>query len=77
MKKIVLFLLLNSMVSVSLLGCQKQADEDIKAKIKFVPQEEYKGDPHPVVKEEMKLTEEEKAEFKEIQQEILSKKEGE
>lgn len=77
MKKLILVLLLNFMAVGSLLGCRQQADENIKDKIKFVPNEEYIGDAHPAVKEEMKLSEDEKAEFKKIKQEILSNKEGE
>ncbi|WHY88886.1 hypothetical protein QNH39_14055 [Neobacillus novalis] len=68
---------MNSIVAALLLGCQQQADDNIKAKINFVPNEDYVGDPHPVVKEEMKLTNEEKLEFEKVKQEVSSNKEGE
>ncbi|MCH6267646.1 MULTISPECIES: hypothetical protein [Neobacillus] len=77
MMKKFLFLLLTVMIASSLTGCGEQANEDLKAKIQSSPNENYKGNPHPVVKEEMKLTEEEKAEFNKLKQEIMSTKEGE
>ena len=76
MMKNILFLLMNLMIVVSLLGCQQQAEESIKEKIEFVPNEEYVGDPNPIVKEEMKLTDEEKEEFEKLQKEIQSEKRG-
>lgn len=77
MMKKFLFLLVTIVFAASLTGCNEQANEDVKAKIQSFPNENYTGDPNPVVKEEMKLTEEEKAEFQKLQQEILSEKEGE
>ncbi|HEY2420918.1 MAG TPA: hypothetical protein VGI04_05870 [Neobacillus sp.] len=71
-----LILLMGLTVAGSLLGCQQQADQDIKDKIQFVPEKNYVGDPHPVVKEKMKLTDEEKQDFDKLQQEISSQKEG-
>jgi hypothetical protein len=75
MKKF-LILLMGLTVIGSMLGCQQQADQDIKDKIKFVPNKDYVGDPHPVVHEKMKLTDVEKQEFDKLQQEVLSQKEG-
>ncbi|WP_316571480.1 hypothetical protein [Neobacillus sp. YIM B06451] len=72
--KYVLFLIV---LSVSLLGCEQQADKSMKEKINFVPNEEYVGDPSPEVNEEMKLTGEEKADFKKLQKEIQKEKEAE
>ncbi|WP_428908031.1 hypothetical protein [Niallia sp. Krafla_26] len=68
-----LFLLMNVLLIVSLLGCGQQAEENIKDKIDFVPNEEYVGDPHPTVKKEMKLTDEEKEEFEVLQKKIQSR----
>lgn len=74
MKKTILFLLL--MVSL-LVGCQQQAEVDIKEQINFEPNEDYVGNPHPVVEKNMKLTEEEQLEFEQIQKDVMSKVEGE
>lgn len=76
MKKILLFLFLFIIVAGSLTGCQQQTDKDIKAQIQSVPNKDYRGNAHPTVKEDMKLTEEEKADFKELQQEIMADQEG-
>ncbi|MDR7076997.1 uncharacterized lipoprotein YehR (DUF1307 family) [Neobacillus niacini] len=67
--KTFLYLLINFMIVVSLLGCEQQ-EESIKEKIQMVPNEEYVGNPNPTVKKEMKLTEEEKIEFEKLQKEI-------
>ena len=75
--KTFLFLLINVMIVVSLLGCEQQAEENIKDKIQMVPNEEYVGDPHPTIKEEIKLTDEEKIEFEKLQKEIQSRNEVE
>lgn len=75
--KTFLFLLTNLMIVVSLLGCEQQAEENIKGKIQMVPNEEYVGNPHPAVKKEMKLTDEEKIEFEKLQKEIQLKNEVE
>ncbi|MEH7113429.1 hypothetical protein V7124_13740 [Neobacillus niacini] len=75
--KTYLYLLINVMIAVSLLGCEQQAEESIKEKIQMVPNEEYVGDPNPTVKKEMKLTDEEKLEFEKLQKEIQLKNEGE
>lgn len=75
--KTFLFLLTNLMIVVSLLGCEQQAEVSIKEKIQMVPNEEYVGKPHPTVKKEMKLTDEEKIEFEKLQKEIQSKNEVE
>ena len=75
--KTILFLLINLMIVVSLLGCEQQAEESIKEKIQMVPNEEYVGDPNPTVKKEMKLTDEEKIEFEKLQKEIQLKNEVE
>ncbi|WP_059173911.1 hypothetical protein [Bacillus sp. FJAT-27445] len=64
-------------MSVSLIGCEQQAENSMKDKIQFVPNEDYVGDPSPTVKKEMKLTNEEKVEFEKLQKEILEKKEDE
>lgn len=77
MMKKFLFTIINLIVISSLLGCQQQAVESTKEKIQFVPNENYVGDPNPAVKEEMKLTDDEKKEFEKLQKEILSEKEGE
>lgn len=77
MKRSLQFLLISVMAIGPLAGCGQHAEEDVKDKIQFVPNEEYVGDPQPVVKEEMKLTDEERKEFEELQQRILSEKEGE
>lgn len=77
MKKTVLFLLMNVVSAGLLLGCQQQGNENIKDKIQSVPNEDYLGEANPVVKEEMKLTNEEKQEFEKLKQEVLSNKEGE
>lgn len=77
MKKIILFIMMTLLISGLLLGCGHEAEEDVKDKINFVPNEEYVGNPHPVVEEKMKLTDEEKREFEKIQKEILGEKEGE
>lgn len=77
MMKKFLFTIINLIVISSLLGCQQQAEESTKEKIQFVPNENYVGDPNPAVKEEMKLTDDEKKEFEKLQKEILSEKEGE
>ena len=45
--KTFLFLFINVMMVVSLLGCEQQAEENIKDKIQFVPNEDYVGEPHP------------------------------
>lgn len=74
MKKTFLFLIL---IIGLLAGCSDQADIEMKDQIQFEPNEEYVGDPHPEVEKEMKLTEEERQEFEQIQKEILSKAEGE
>lgn len=75
--KAFLIMTMNLVLVGSLLGCQQQAEEDVKDKIDFVPNEDYVGDPHPVIEEKMKLTDEERKEFEQIQKEILSEKEGE
>ncbi|MEH7250690.1 hypothetical protein V7111_00960 [Neobacillus niacini] len=75
--KTILFLLINLMIAVSLLGCEQQAEESIKEKIQMVPNEDYVGDPNPTVKKEMKLTDEEKIEFEKLQKEIQLKNEVE
>ncbi|WP_419954245.1 hypothetical protein ACN6MT_29045 [Neobacillus niacini] len=75
--KTFLFLLINLMSVISLLGCEQQAEESIKAKIQMVPNEEYVGNPNPVVEKEMKLTDEEKIEFEKLQKEIQLKNEVE
>ena len=75
--KNILFLLMSIMIAVSLLGCEQQAEESIKEKIDFVPNEEYVGDPTPILEEEMKLTDEEKVEFQQLQKEIQSEDEVE
>ena len=75
--KNILFLFMSVMIAVSLLGCEQQADESIKDKIDFVPNEDYVGDPSPILKEEMKLTDEEKAEFEQLQKELQSEDEVE
>ncbi|WP_338453073.1 hypothetical protein R4Z09_15100 [Niallia oryzisoli] len=75
--KTFLFLFMNIILAVSLLGCEQQAEESIKDKIQTMPNEEYVGDPHPEMKREMKLTEEEKVEFETLQKEIQSKNEVE
>ncbi|SDM60637.1 hypothetical protein [Bacillus sp. OK048] len=75
--KTILFLLINLMIAVSLLGCEQQAEESIKEKIQMVPNEEYVGNPNPTVKKEMKLTYEEKIEFEKLQKEIQLKNEVE
>ena len=75
--KNILFLLMSIMIAVSLLGCEQQAEESIKEKIDFVPNEEYVGDPAPILEEEMKLTDEEKVEFQKLQKEIQSEVEVE
>jgi len=62
---------------VSLLGCEQQAEESIKDQIQMVPNEDYVGEPHPTIKEEIKLTDEEKVEFEKLQKEIQSKNEVE
>ena len=77
MKRNLLFLLINVFAISFLFGCEQQAENDVKDKIQFVPNEDYVGDPHPVVKEEMKLTDEERKEFEQLQKRILSEKEGE
>lgn len=76
MRRNLLFLLINIMAIGFLFGCG-QKTEDVKDKIQFVPNENYVGDPHPVVKEEMKLTDEERKEFEELKRRILTEKEGE
>lgn len=73
MKKTFLFLIL---IIGLLAGCSDQAEIEMKDQIQFEPNEEYVGDPHPVVEGEMKLTEQEQAEFEQIQKDILSKVEG-
>ncbi|KGM45562.1 hypothetical protein P9D43_20265 [Neobacillus niacini] len=75
--KTFLFLLINLMSVISLLGCEQQAEGSIKVKIQMVPNEEYVGNPNPVVKKEMKLTDEEKIEFEKLQKEIQLKNEVE
>lgn len=70
---VIRFLLL-FMFAGTLLGCQQQADENIKEKIQFVQNENYLGDPNPTVKEDMKLTDEERKEFEKVKQEILDEK---
>ncbi len=75
--KTYLYLLINVMIALSLLGCEQQAEESIKEKIQMVPNEEYVGDPNPTVKKEMKLTDEEKLEFEKLKKEIRLKNEGE
>ena len=75
--KTFLFLLMNTLIISSLLGCEQQAEENINDKIDFVPNEEYVGDPHPTVIEEMKLTDEERVEFEKLQEEIQSRTEVE
>jgi hypothetical protein len=72
--KTFLFLLINLMIAISLLGCEQQAEESIKEKIQMVPNEEYVGNPHPTIKKEMKLTDEEKVEFEKLQKENPVKK---
>ncbi|WP_053365857.1 hypothetical protein [Bacillus sp. FJAT-27245] len=72
--KNILFL---AVLSVSLLGCEQQADNSMKENIQFIPNEEYVGDPAPTVKKDMKLTIEEKAEFEKLQKEIQKEKEAE
>lgn len=62
---------------VSLLGCEQQAEESIKDQIQMVPNEDYVGEPHPTIEEEIKLTDEEKVEFEKLQKEIQSKNEVE
>lgn len=63
MKKITLFFII---IVGLLVGCQNQADVEIKDQIQFEPNEEYVGDPHPPVEQEMKLTEEEQQEFEQL-----------
>jgi hypothetical protein len=75
--KMFLLVIVSFLTAASLVGCEQHNDTSIKEKIQFVPNEEYVGDPHPVVELEMKLTPEEKAEFEKLKQEILSEKEGE
>lgn len=77
MKRKILILFINLLAISFLFGCGQQAENNVKDKIQFVPNENYVGDPHPVVKEEMKLTDEEHKEFEELQRRILSEKEGE
>ncbi|RDU38205.1 hypothetical protein DRW41_01145 [Neobacillus piezotolerans] len=72
--KYILFLIV---MSVTLLGCEQQADNSMKDKINFVPNEEYVGDPSPEVNKEVKLTDEEKADFEKLQKEIQAEKEAE
>lgn len=74
MKKTFLFLIL---IIGLLVGCSDQADVEMKDQIQFEPNEDYVGIPHPEIELEMKLTEEERLEFEQIQKEILSKVEGE
>jgi hypothetical protein len=64
------------MIGGLLAGCQDQAEVEMKGQIKFEPNEEYTGDPHPNVEEKMKLTETEQKEYEQIKQDILSQKEG-
>ncbi|WP_053362676.1 hypothetical protein [Bacillus sp. FJAT-27251] len=71
-----LLIIMSLLTAASLIGCQQANDTSIKDQIDFVPNEEYTGDPHPVVEVEMKLTEQEKAEFEQLRQEILAEKEG-
>lgn len=72
-----LLIIVMSLLSVaSLTGCQDSNGTSIKDQIQFVPNEEYVGDPHPPVEIEMKLTPEEREEFEDLRQEILSEKEG-
>lgn len=59
-----------------LAGCQQNKQETIIDKIQFVPNKSYIGDANPIVKEQMKLTEQERVEFEKIQHEIMSEKEG-
>jgi len=73
--KTFLFLFINVMMVVSLLGCEQQAEESIQSKIQFVPNDDYVGEPHPTIKEDMKLTDEEKIEFEKLQQEIQTNNE--
>jgi hypothetical protein len=75
--KTFLFLFINVMMVVSLLGCEQQAEESIKDQIQMVPNEDYVGEPHPTIEEEIKLTDEEKVEFEKLQKEIQSKNEVE
>ena len=75
--KTFLFLFINVMMFISLLGCEQQAEESIKDQIQMVPNEDYVGEPHPAIKEEIKLTDEEKVEFEKLQKEIQSKNEVE
>jgi len=73
-----MMLLIPLLATVSLFGCQQQDDiQRLQEKIQFVPNQDYVGDPQPVIKEEMKLTDEERKEFELLQKEILLKKEGE
>ncbi|RHW43544.1 hypothetical protein D1B31_02515 [Neobacillus notoginsengisoli] len=72
--RIILFAILLSGV---LMGCGHEADTNMKDKIQFVPNEDYVGDPSPTVKEEMKLTPEEHAEFEKLQKKIQEEKEAE
>jgi hypothetical protein len=65
------------MIVLPLLGCEQQAEENIKDKIQMVPNEDYVGDPNPTVEKEMKLTDEEKIEFEKLQKEIQLKNEVE
>lgn len=76
MKKTFLFVLLSVIITGSLIGCEQQADQNIKDQIKSVSNKDYVGNPQPVVKEEMKLTKEERAEFEKLQEEIMAEKEG-
>ncbi|WP_409275073.1 hypothetical protein V1499_07455 [Neobacillus sp. SCS-31] len=71
------YILILIVLSASLLGCEQQGDNSMKEKINFVPNEEYVGDPYPEVNEEMKLTNEEKADFEKLQKEIQKEKEAE
>jgi hypothetical protein len=75
--KTFLFLFINVMMVVSLLGCEQQAEESIKDQIQTVPNEDYVGEPHPTIEAKIKLTDEEKVEFEKLQKEIQSKNEVE
>ncbi len=72
-----LFLLMSMLMVFTMVGCEQQAEENMKDKIDFVPNEEYVGDPNPPVHVEMKLTPEEQADFNRLKQEIQSEVEVE